>query len=188
MTPEAKDRTGPRSFKRQLQHIKDNTRIEKVAADFGEPRLVGSDRLVMRCVSPTHPDRRPSLVVYPDRQTFKCFGCGEYGDVLDLVRLAERCELWESMMIISTRYGVELPGRPESWSRKQQRQQPVRDHVAQARYEHLCRRLFRKFFQPALAPIQDVAEHDAEARELWKATEVLAEMLIERGMRKGGRA
>src|SRR5690606_6007088 len=44
-------------------------------------------RLVGRC--PFHEDRSPSLNLYPETQSFHCFGCGAGGDVIDFVRRAE---------------------------------------------------------------------------------------------------
>lgn len=35
---------------------------------------------------PLHPDKHPSLVVYPDDRRFYCFGCGARGDVIDFAR------------------------------------------------------------------------------------------------------
>jgi len=37
-----------------------------------------------RC--PFHDDRTPSLKVFPDSQTFHCFGCGKHGDVISFIR------------------------------------------------------------------------------------------------------
>ena len=34
---------------------------------------------------PFHDDSTPSLTVFPRTQTWKCFGCGRYGDVVDFV-------------------------------------------------------------------------------------------------------
>ena len=170
-----------RSFKRQLEAVKNGVRIEQVVQEYGEHRLLGNGRLLGQCVSPVHEDKTPSMTVYTDTQTFKCYGigCGAHGDVLDLVQLAEGCELWEALMILSTRYGIELPGRPQSWFAKQRRQRPIRDAIDRARFEHLQRRLFRRFFGPCLLRIKDPEERRAEAVILWAATEPLAEMMVE---------
>jgi len=57
--------------------------IEDVVCRFGvELRPVGR-RLVGSC--PFHRDGRPSLAVYPDNDSYFCFGCGAGGDVIDFV-------------------------------------------------------------------------------------------------------
>ena len=35
---------------------------------------------------PFHDDRNPSFYVFTDTDRFKCFGCGESGDVIDFIR------------------------------------------------------------------------------------------------------
>ena len=63
--------------------IRDEHPIQEVAAHSGvELRPVGQ-RLVGRC--PFHRDGRPSLAVYPNNQSYYCFGCGAGGDVIDFV-------------------------------------------------------------------------------------------------------
>jgi DNA primase len=181
-TPSQPKRRHSRPFQRQLEAVKTSVRIEQVAQEYGEHRLLGNGRLLGRCVSPSHEDKTPSMTVYTETQTFKCYGigCGAQGDVLDLVQLAEGCELWEAMMLLSQRYDIELPGRPRSWFTKQERQQPIRDAIDRERFDHLRRRLFRWFFEPALLRIEDPEERKAEAVILWEATEPLAEMALER--------
>jgi len=173
-------RTGPASFRRQIEAVKGAVRIEDVTTEYGAFRLMGAGRLLGRCVSPEHEDKTPSMHIFTIEQRFKCFGigCGEHGDVLDLVQLAEGCELWEAMMILSQRYGIPLPERPQAWFRRQERQKPVRDAIGQARHDLLKRRLFRAYFMPLLARIEDVDEREAEYRILWETTDYLARMLL----------
>lgn len=62
--------------------------IERIKARYaiadllpGAPRNDG--HRVWHAVCPLHGDTNPSLAVYPDGH-WKCFGCGAYGDVIDL--------------------------------------------------------------------------------------------------------
>lgn len=160
---------GPASFRRQLEAVKEAVRIEAVAQDYGEFKLAGSERLLGRCVSPHHEDRTPSLTIFTNEQRFKCFGigCRAHGDVLDLVQLAEGCELWEAMMILSTRFGISLPERPPAWFRRQERQAPVRAAVEQTRKGIYRRRLFKYLILPTLQRIEDDEEYDRELERAW---------------------
>jgi DNA primase len=171
----------PKAFLRRLEAVKAGVRIEVVAGEYGEFKLVGSGRLLGRCVSPAHEDRTPSMYVYPEDQHFHCYGigCGARGDVLDLVMLAEGCALWEAMMILSTRYGIELPGRPESWFAKQERQKSLRDRIDRERFEYLRRRLFRRFFKAPVMAVEDLEEREAEYRILWDASDDLARLMLD---------
>ena len=47
-------------------------------------------------VCPFHPDRSPSLVLYPD-DTYHCFGCGAHGDVIDYVAGTENISISEAI-------------------------------------------------------------------------------------------
>ena len=38
------------------------------------------------CLCPFHEEKNPSFHIYPESNTFVCFGCGEKGDVIDLVK------------------------------------------------------------------------------------------------------
>ena len=40
---------------------------------------------VLKANCPFHDDRTPSFTVYPNTQTFHCFGCGKGGTVIDYV-------------------------------------------------------------------------------------------------------
>jgi DNA primase len=166
---------GPASFRRQLEAVKEGARIEVVAQDYGEFKLAGSERLLGRCLSPGHEDRTASLTIFTEDQRFKCFGigCGAHGDVLDLVMLAEGCELWEAMMILSTRYGIQLPGRPPAWFRKQERQATVRNIVREAIKSSRRRRFFRWVILPTLEGIADEEERRAEIKRTWAEFEAM---------------
>jgi DNA primase len=182
------ERRQPASFRRQIQAVKDDVRIETVVADYtDELRLLGNGRLLGRCVSPEHEDRTSSMTVYTDTQTFKCYGigCGAQGDVIDLVKLAEGCKTWEAMVHLSVRYGVELPGRPESWYRRQERQKPVRDGIDAAKILVARRRLYRRFFEPLVLATEDQEDRAHDAQLFWQLTEPLAAHLV--GTMMGGR-
>jgi len=67
-----------------IDAIKQRLRLEDViayetGARFGKP-IHG--RLRCRCPFIDHRDTEPSFVVYPDQQSFFCFGCGNGGDLI----------------------------------------------------------------------------------------------------------
>lgn len=85
-----------------------------------------------------------------DKRLFHCFSCGEGGD---LVRLAERVLDMPCAMAVSWlahTYSVDLPGRPETWYAKQDRQIRVRRELVEKRENLLRRRLFRIYMIPML--------------------------------------
>lgn len=171
---------GSAPFRRQLEAVKEAVRIEHVADGYGKFRLTGSGRLLGSCVSPDHEDKSPSLTVYTEQQRFWCYGigCGAHGDVLDLVMLAESCELWEAM-ILSTRYGILLSQRPASWFEKQERQRLLRGAIDAEKAQHVRLLLIRLLFVPWLRLLPEGVREEATL-SAWQESVPIAWMLYER--------
>lgn len=61
---------------------------------------------------PFHQERTPSFYVYPDRQSWRCFGaCATGGDVFAFVMKAENLEFGEVLRRLAEQAGVTLPTR-----------------------------------------------------------------------------
>ena len=154
---------------------------DRLATDQGGRwRKVGAE-WVRQCVLPDHEDRTPSFTVNPEKNLWWCHGCLRGGDAITLAQRAwdiARADVAAAEVLLT--FGYEIPRRPESWFRKQERQRPVRNAIEQARFDHLRRRLFRRFFEPSLVRIENPDEREAEAALLWDAVEPLAEMMLER--------
>jgi DNA primase len=58
---------------------------------------------------PWHDDRRPSLQVNPDRQTFKCWVCDIGGDVFTFCMKVEGIDFGEAIRMLGERAGIPLP-------------------------------------------------------------------------------
>lgn len=64
---------------------------------------------------PFHQERSPSFNVNPERQIYRCFGCGEGGDVFSFVMKTQHQTFPEALKTLADRYGVQLPDRrPDS--------------------------------------------------------------------------
>ena len=51
-------------------------------------------------VCPLHKDTDPSLKVYPDRQFFKCYGCGAAGDVIDWIQMTSKVDFKGALKLL----------------------------------------------------------------------------------------
>ncbi|MFO0425998.1 MAG: DNA primase [Planctomyces sp.] len=74
---------------------------------------------------PFHPDRNPSLHVYPERQSYRCWVCEAGGDIFRWVMETERVSFPEAMESLARRVNLEVPKRirtgSESGSGSEQR-------------------------------------------------------------------
>lgn len=65
---------------------------------------------------PFHGERTPSFYVFPDKQDWHCFGCGERGDLITFVQKQQSLDFREALELLAERAGIPLEGafRPET--------------------------------------------------------------------------
>lgn len=121
-------------------------------------RKRGND-LVGLC--PFHSEKTPSFHVHPDKGFFKCFGCGQGGDVIKFVQLHENLPFPEALRMLAQRAGVELePQSPQAARARNERE---------AIYE--ANRIAAAFFERMLrSPAGSKARAYVEKRGLTEAT------------------
>jgi DNA primase len=88
---------------------------------------------------PFHGEKTPSFHVYPEDRHFKCYGCGEYGDVFKFLQKLEGKEFPEVVRALAAEAGVEIPEEAvedsaENRRRRKERAEAVAACDAAARY------------------------------------------------------
>ncbi|MCA9005130.1 MAG: DNA primase [Planctomycetaceae bacterium] len=62
-----------------------------------------------QCLCPFHNDHNPSLKVYPDRETWRCWVCNTGGDCFEWVQKYDDVEFFEALKILAERAHLEMP-------------------------------------------------------------------------------
>ncbi|HHT9135430.1 MAG TPA: DNA primase, partial [Candidatus Avalokitesvara rifleensis] len=62
---------------------------------------------------PFHSEKTPSFSVSPEKQLYKCFGCGEGGTVFTFLMKKEGLSFPEALRILAERARVDIPKRSE---------------------------------------------------------------------------
>ena len=68
--------------------------------------------LTWKACCPFHHEKTPSFTVNPDRQYFKCFGCGKGGDVFKFVMELENLDFTSAVEQLAHKYGIIIPETP----------------------------------------------------------------------------
>ena len=68
--------------------------------------------LTWKACCPFHHEKTPSFTVNPDRQIFKCFGCGKGGDVFKFVMELENLDFTSAAEQLARKYDVIIPETP----------------------------------------------------------------------------
>ena len=72
---------------------------------------------------PFHSEKTPSFYVFPDRQSWRCFGaCATGGDLFNFIMRAEHLEFTEALRRLAEQAGVQLPNRRDREQRSQANQ------------------------------------------------------------------
>ncbi len=93
----------PESFLEELKYRSD---IEQIVSPYTNLKRAGRN---LTGLCPFHSEKTPSFVVYPENNSFYCFGCGAGGDIITFVRMAEHLEYTEAVRFLADRAGMKLP-------------------------------------------------------------------------------
>ena len=92
----------------------------------------------MRGLCPFHSEKHPSFFVYPEQQSWHCFGaCNTGGDVFSFVMKKDDIDFGEALRILAQRTGVALDKKSEPKTKERDRPYQANEAAAQFFHESL---------------------------------------------------
>ncbi len=88
-----------------VSKILDISNIVDVISEFVSLRKRGINYLGL---CPFHNEKTPSFSVSPSKQMFKCFGCGEAGNVISFLKKHQGFDFIESIKYLGKKYNIEI--------------------------------------------------------------------------------
>ena len=99
-----------------IEEVKQKTDIVEVIGQYTTLKKSGKN---MSGLCPFHSEKNPSFYVYPEQQSWHCFGaCSTGGDVLSFIMKKESLEFGEALRLLAVLLHPILPERTtELWRR-----------------------------------------------------------------------
>jgi len=111
-------------------------RIDIVEIIGGYVPLTKAGR-TFRALCPFHSEKHPSFYVYPERQSWHCFGaCNTGGDVFSFIMKKQGIDFGEALRLLADRVGISIPSRLEPEAGKDERERLYQINAAAAQYFH----------------------------------------------------
>ncbi|NSW77780.1 MAG: DNA primase [Chthonomonadetes bacterium] len=105
-----------------LDEIRARSDIVEVVSQYVALKRTGKN---FKGLCPFHAEKTPSFTVNPSLQRWRCFGCGQYGDVFDFIMRIENVTFLEAARMLAERLGLEFrtAGTASTQEQKDRREQ-----------------------------------------------------------------
>ena len=88
-----------------LSELRERTDIESLISQYVNLSKRGRNP---KGLCPFHNEKTPSFTVYPDNQSFYCFGCGAGGDAITFMRRIENLDYVEAVKTVLDTYKIPI--------------------------------------------------------------------------------
>lgn len=118
-----------------VEAIKDRSDIVDLIGTYVSLKRAGSN---YNGLCPFHSEKTPSFTVFPDNQSFFCFGCEAGGDAFTFIMRVENLDYKGSIEFLAKRSGVELPTDSREERRGVSRKRVFEMNLIAARFWRDC--------------------------------------------------
>jgi len=118
----------------QIEEIRSKTDIVQLISEYLPLKKSGRN---FKALCPFHSEKTPSFIVSPERQIFKCFGCGKGGSVFNFLMEMEGMEFGEALRTLAKRVGVKLVSYKPGPKEEEKERVYVLNHLASEFYHYL---------------------------------------------------
>src|SRR4030042_197969 len=116
-----------------IDEVKRKIDIAEVIGQYATLKKAGRN---LTALCPFHSEKHPSFFVYPEQQSWHCFGaCNTGGDVFTFIMKKEGLDFGEALRLLAQRAGVTIPSRFEG-SKKDEKEKLYQANGAAAQYFH----------------------------------------------------
>jgi DNA primase len=117
-----------------VDEVKQKLDIVEVIGQYVKLTKAGRN---FKAVCPFHNEKTASFYVFPERQSWHCFGaCSTGGDVFTFVMKKEGLDFGETLRLLADKVGVNLPSYIEQGPRKDEKEKLFQANEAAAQYYH----------------------------------------------------
>ncbi len=117
-----------------IDEVKQRIDIVEVIGEYVPLTKAGR---TFRALCPFHSEKHPSFYVYPERQSWHCFGaCNTGGDVFSFIMKKQGVDFGEALRLLAGRAGISVPSRLEPEAGKDERERLYQANAAAAQYFH----------------------------------------------------
>ena len=117
-----------------IDEVKQRTDIVAVIGQYTTLAKAGR---TFRALCPFHSEKHPSFFIYPERQSWHCFGaCAAGGDIFSFVMKKESIDFSEALRLLAQRVGVTIPSKLEKDPEKDKKKRLYQVNEAAAQYFH----------------------------------------------------
>ena len=116
-----------------IQEVVRRNDIEDIVGQYVQLRRRGR---TLTGLCPFHNEKTPSFTVYPESQSFYCFGCGAGGDAITFMRRIENLDYVEAVKQLADRAGMRMPDEGYDDTIAKHRQRILAANREAARFFH----------------------------------------------------